>query len=171
MIDINTRIEQEVNKTIDYIVNNYNLTSLHVEIKENVFKIIEFHKKKEKFEIPFNEKCKGRKINSKQCSRRCKAGQIYCGSHLKSLPFGNITDEELILPIKIKGKRGRKKKINNQTSNYIETRIDDELGDKYLIDNNNYVYLNNVEQPELIGIKKNSIIELLTELPPQFLKI
>jgi hypothetical protein len=164
--NFNTIVENEVNKAIDYIINNYGLLQHKDEIIENVSKLIDKNHgkvKRKKAEIPENEKCQGRKIDNTQCTRRCKIGETYCGSHLKNLPFGYMGDGITITP-KEKGKRGRKKKevINKQ---YIETWIDTQLGDNYLIDKNGLVYKNDPEHPELLGIKKNGKIEQLTELP------
>lgn len=170
--ELSNIIDDEVNKTINYIVSNYGLLQHKETIREDVFKLIDKNYKKQrrrKVEIPENEKCQGRKGDGTQCTRRCKVNELYCGSHLKNLPFGYISDGQ-VLQQKVKGKRGRKKKnINNEAEandkQYIKTWIDSKLGNKYLVDKNNYVYKNNLEQPELIGIKKDGKIEKISNLP------
>lgn len=167
--DLSNIVDEEVNKTIDYIVSNYGLLQYKEEITENVSKLINKNYRKvrrRKVNIPENEKCQGRKCDGTQCTRRCKENETYCGSHLKNLPFGYMSDGQILKP-KIKGKRGRKKKNTTEENEnqYIKTWIDAQLGNKYLIDKNNFVYKNDPEQPELIGIKKDGKIEKITELP------
>lgn len=104
--------------------------------------------------LPKEECCLGRKQFGEQCTRRKKPGSDFCGSHSKNLPYGMIEDDKQFL-CKTKGKRGRKKKnLLEGNEDYIPTWIDEELGDLYLVDKDNIVYLNNEESPKIIG-KKN----------------
>ena len=41
-----------------------------------------------------------------------------------------------------------------------------DIGKDYLVDKNNLVYSNNLEYPELIGIKINKSIQYINEIPP-----
>ena len=111
--------------------------------------------KRKRKSIPKEQCCLGRKQFGEQCTRRKKNGSDFCGSHMKSLPYGRIDDQKEHL-CKVKGKRGRKKKKVSIEENeeYIQTWIDKDLGDKYLIDKYNTVYTNNPESPKIIG-KKN----------------
>ena len=104
-------------------------------------------------------------MDGTQCTRRCREGQEFCGSHLKNLSYGEINDGKVIM-IKEKGKRGRKKKnINNNNLDFIETWIDMDLGVNFLIDRNNLIYKNNPEYPELVGMKVNGVFEILNHVP------
>lgn len=167
--DISNIIKSQIIKTIDYIVQHYNL---HNDKNEIIYKVLEninkdnFKIKRKKNSIPDNERCKGRKMDGCQCSRRSKVDNLYCGSHLKNIPYGHINDGQ-VFKQKEKGKRGRKKKGDpeGKNNNFIETWVDRQLGEKYLVDKHNLVYKNDLEYPELIGIKKNGIIEELQETP------
>jgi len=71
-----------------------------------------------------------------QCHRKKRKNCNFCSFHYKSLPFGTI--------------------YQNQKEKYIETWIDDDLGEDYLIDKDNNVYTNNPKSPKIIG-KKDKI--------------
>ena len=165
---ISTILNSYIYGVVDLIITNYNLYNE----KDNIQKLVSEHfnnlnvkLNRKKKEINDDERCKGRKIDGFQCSRRCKCGKDFCGSHLKNLTYGSINDGK-ILTIKEKGKRGRKKKEVNNNSNFIETWIDMDIGKDYLVDKNNLVYSNNLEYPELIGIKINKSIQYINEIPP-----
>lgn len=71
-----------------------------------------------------------------QCNRKKRKNCNFCSFHYKSLPFGTISQ--------------------SNKDKYIETWIDEDLGEEYLIDNNDIVYTNNPKSPIMIG-KKNKI--------------
>ncbi len=75
------------------------------------------------------ELCWAKVKGDKRCSRRRRLDKMFCGNHLRSQPFGCINTDK------------------------IATWIDEDLGSKYLIDQNNNVYTNNPLSPELIGKK------------------
>ena len=164
-------LNENVNKIVELITNKYNL----IHEKEDISNLIienlnnlNIKIKKKKNQINQDERCKGRKIDGTQCSRRCKVGKDFCGSHLKNLTYGSV-DDGIVYTIKEKGKRGRKKKNeNNINSDFIETWIDKDLGKDYLIDKNNLIYRNNLEYPELIGVKVNKTIHYINEVPKVF---
>ena len=166
--NFSTILNDYIQKIIELITINYNL----VDEKDNIAGLVTEHLnnlniklKKKKNQICYEERCKGRKMDGSQCSRRCKLGKDFCGSHLRNLTYGSINDGQ-IFTVKEKGKRGRKKKnIDTPNSNFIETWIDKDIGKGYLIDKNNLVYKNNPEYPELIGIKVNKTIEYINEIP------
>jgi len=97
--------------------------------------------------------CMGRKLDGEQCTRGKKDGTDYCKSHQNKLPYGRIDE-----PFKGKEvcKRGRKKK--NKQNEYIVTHHDIIDGKNYLVDENNFVYSFNINQPEFLGIKKDNKI-------------
>ena len=39
---------------------------------------------------PENDRCTAKRANDEQCSRRCKAGLQFCGTHSKSTPRGTM---------------------------------------------------------------------------------
>ena len=158
--------KKECDEIIKYMIDKYQINETYENIKldilNNVYKNIKA--RKNNLKLNPEDKCLGRKADGSQCSRRKKDNLCYCGSHNKKLTRGHINDGIIITP-KEKGKRGRKKKNNNNEYNLIETWVDEELGDKYLIDKNSIVYKNSSDYPELLGIKKNGVIEKLETFP------
>lgn len=161
--------KDKVFKIVSFMVNKYNINcnvnNVMLNIKENVMDWDETIKtRKNNLNLPDDERCLGRKADNIQCTRRKKRDGDYCASHLKRLPCGHINDG-LTPIIKEKGKRGRKKKECNNDDKYIETWVDNELGNLYLVDKHNLVYRKDTEYPELVGIKKNGKIEDLDDIP------
>ena len=156
--DLGNIIKSRINEIIVAISIDYNLdeNELIEKYSPKLQAIQEQTKvKRKRKSIPKEQCCLGRKQFGEQCTRRKKNGSDFCGSHMKSLPYGRIDDQKEHL-CKVKGKRGRKKKKVSIEENeeYIQTWIDKDLGDKYLIDKYNTVYTNNPESPKIIG-KKN----------------
>ena len=111
-------------------------------------------KKRNRRILPDEIRCMGRKIDGKQCTRSKRADSEFCLSHIKRLPHGRIDDDTY--QAKVKGKRGRKKKICNfNNDEYIATRLEIINGTQYLVDSNNNVYSYNIESPTFIGLKKD----------------
>ncbi len=167
--DLNEAIRGQVLKTVDIIINQYHLNHHKDDIVDRFINSLDFnslYNRRKKNNIPDEHRCQGRKMDGCQCSRRCKLNTKYCGSHLKNLPYGYINDG-MEIKQKEKGKRGRKKKgeSDDKKKYFIETWIDSELGEKYLIDKHNLVYKNDMEYPELIGIKQNGTIFNINEVP------
>jgi hypothetical protein len=44
--------------------------------------------------ITTDEQCRAKVSTGKRCSRRCKQPDTYCGGHLHSRPYGEITEDE-----------------------------------------------------------------------------
>lgn len=87
-----------------------------------------------------DNKCIAIKKDGHQCTRNKKGNSNYCGKHiLKNNDNINI----------------------NEKDSYEEMSIEIINNISYLIDNNNYIYSNNIENPTLIGIKENNTIKLL----------
>mgnify|MGYP001330335647 CR=1 FL=1 len=111
-------------------------------------------KKRNKRKLNKNEQCMGRKIDGKQCTRGRRPNCEFCKSHENKLAHGRI-DEPYQNKESIK--RGRKKK--NKVIDYVSTSLEIIDGKHYLVDDNNYVFSYNINNPEFIGIKRNNTIE------------
>jgi hypothetical protein len=125
--------ESEVN---DYLQEIFNYECL-VLSKEDVSK-----RKRIKNSIPGCNRCIAKRASGEQCTRKQKEGYEYCGTHVKGVPHGIV-------------------------SNNTETSFEDEIikaevyakdihGIVYYIDQFNNVYktediLNNVKNPEIIA--------------------
>lgn len=133
---------------IDTIYNNINYYTQH-QIYQVLTKI------SKDYNIPFNDlinkyiqnelllddkyRCIAKMKKGNQCQRKKRKNCDFCSFHYKSLPFGTIHQTK------------ENKELLNK---YIETWIDEDLGDEYLIDKNNIVYTNNPKSPIIVG-KKN----------------
>ena len=51
-------------------------------------------RKRVKNNVPFHERCKALRANNKQCTRRRKDDDKFCGTHIKGTPHGEIENEE-----------------------------------------------------------------------------
>ena len=81
----------------------------------------------------------------------------FCKSHQNKLPLGRIDDEYCA---KEPSKRGRKRKNNVLSCNkYIVTHMEQLDGDNYLVDDNNFVYSFDVNNPEFLGVKENNTLK------------
>ena len=49
-------------------------------------------KKRNKHQIPLNERCLAKKSGGEQCTRRKKHDHDFCGTHIKGRPHGQTTD-------------------------------------------------------------------------------
>ena len=99
-------------------------------------------------------RCKGRKIDGKQCTRKKKENKEFCKSHCEKLPNGRI--DSPIKTVKVKERRGRRP-INNRDSrdnddSYSRLFIDIIEGERYKSDINNNVFTYD-EPIRYIGIK------------------
>ena len=90
--------KQELKKVIDYQnlnaveYNNivqflYDYPQLEI-IKEDFTK-----RKRVKNTVPFHERCCAKRANTRQCTRRKKNEELYCGTHIKGRPHGEITNK------------------------------------------------------------------------------
>ena len=97
--------------------------------------------------------CMGRKLDEKQCTRGKRENSDYCKSHENKLPFGRIDE-----PFKGKeiNKRGRKRKDNTEC--FIATHVEVIDGKNYLVDEKNFIYTFNINNPEFLGIKVDNKI-------------
>lgn len=42
--------------------------------------------------VPYHDRCKAMRANGEQCTRRKRADDRFCGTHIKGIPHGEITD-------------------------------------------------------------------------------
>ena len=49
-------------------------------------------RKRNKHQIPLNERCIAKKCGGEQCTRRKKNDSNFCGTHIKGTPHGQTTD-------------------------------------------------------------------------------
>ena len=98
--------------------------------------------------------CLGRKIDTKQCTRKKHNGSDFCKSHLIKLSNGRI-DEPIQTVVRCK--RGRKRKVEfdpRQYDNEYITLWEDIIdGQKILLDGNNNMYTYDLQAPQYIGKK------------------
>ena len=99
-------------------------------------------RKRVKNVVPFCYRCKAKRANGEQCSRRRKDSNAeFCGTHIKGTPHGRIETSE-------QNDGPNKKKIKVWTEEI--------MGITYFIDNFHNVYdpheiMNNVENPNVIA--------------------
>lgn len=103
-------------------------------------------KTRKKRELLPEERCEARTGNNTQCRRPKGDNSQYCLSHQHTLPHGNINEPQSLTE-RMVGKRGRKKKNNNEFKTedldpnlYIQAVLV-EIGDTpYLVDENRIIY-------------------------------
>ena len=112
------------------------------------------NKKRYKKNMPLDTLCLGRKLDTKQCSRKKHNGTEFCKSHSRKLSNGRIDQP---LQIISKSKRGRKRKVQfdpRQYDNEYITLWEDIIeGYKVLVDNNNNIYSFDISKPVYLGKK------------------
>lgn len=91
--------------------------------------------------VPFCDRCKAKRANGEQCSRRKKDESEFCGTHIKGIPHGQIINNENSI-------ENNKKRIT--------VWAEEIMGITYYIDSNHNVYspsdiLGNVENPNVIA--------------------
>jgi hypothetical protein len=113
---------------------NY-LDSIHITqlTKEDFLK-----RKRIKTCVPTYLKCKARRANGEQCTRKRKDDICYCGTHEKNRPYGEIEDD------------------NNVEYKKVEVWVEEINGITYYIDKFNNVYktqdiLSNKPDPDIIS--------------------
>ncbi len=96
-------------------------------------------RKRVKNHVPLCDKCCALRANGEQCSRRKKDGQKFCGTHIKGIPHGEISN-----------------KPPKKSHKSIAVWIQEIHGISYYIDENNNVYdhhdiVNNKINPKIIA--------------------
>ena len=150
-------INSELNTIIEKICNENNLDFKDISDKysEDITKIgTKFGvKKRNRRVLPAEFQCMGRKLDSKQCTRGKRDNSDYCKSHENKLPFGRIDE-----PFKGKEVKNRGRKKRDKHNDFIATHVEIIEGKNYLVDDNNFVYTFNINNPEFMGIKQNNTI-------------
>lgn len=88
--------------------------------------------------IPSYERCCALRLNGEQCTRKNKANERFCGTHLKGLPYGKIQDYPQLAQDK------------------IEIHMEEICGIHQYIDTNGNIYssediLNSIPNPRVIS--------------------
>ena len=131
---LNKKIQNIVNDEIVIILQKISKKyNIPIEELQNVIKI----------ENNIN-KCLAKKQDGYQCTRNRKPNCDFCGKHILNRKYGRIDDN-----------------VNNENNNFEKMHIENINDINYLVDENNYVYNNNIDNPELIGIKENNSIKIL----------
>ena len=144
-------INVELNKILETICFDNNLDSKIILEKyaTNIAKIgSKFGvKKRNRRVLPLECQCMGRKLDSKQCTRGRRDNSEYCKSHENKLPYGRIDQ-----PFKLKETKVRGRKKADKLNDYIATHVKIIDGHNRLVDNNNFVYTFDINNPEFLGI-------------------
>ena len=85
-------------KEVDNSLKNINKIlgdGMFENIKSELDTLIKFKcekRKRNKHQIPLNERCLAKKSGGEQCTRRKKHDSNFCGTHIKGTPHGQTTD-------------------------------------------------------------------------------
>jgi hypothetical protein len=135
----------------DYIRDDLNKLGIRLGIKKRNRRI-----------LPPDKQCMGRKLDGNQCTRgRHTKESEYCKSHANKLPLGRIDDEFIQ---KGPSQRGRKKKMDKKSMEYIMTHIETIDDINYLVDDRNMVLSFDTQTPKFLGVKVEGTIKTLDEL-------
>jgi len=155
--DLFKLINVELNKILKKVCHDNNLDSNIIleKYSDEISKIgSKFGvKKRNRRVLPFEFQCMGRKLDGEQCTRGKRDNSQYCLSHEKKLPYGRIDE-----PFKLKESKVRGRKKKDKLNDFIATHVEVLDGKNYLVDDNNFVYTFNINNPEFLGIKQNNII-------------
>ena len=150
-------INVELNKILEKVCVDNNLNSKIIldKYSNDISKIgSKFGvKKRNRRVLPFEFQCMGRKLDGKQCTRGKRDNSDYCKSHENKLPYGRIDE-----PFKLKESKVRGRKKKDKLNDFVATHVEVIDGKNYLVDNNNFVYTFNINNPEFLGIKQNNNI-------------
>ncbi|MDB4539883.1 hypothetical protein N9231_05625 [Saprospiraceae bacterium] len=69
--------------------DTFSIISPHLDI---LIKSKSIKRKRNKHQIPLNERCIAKKSGGEQCTRRKKNDSHFCGTHIKGTPHGQTTD-------------------------------------------------------------------------------
>ena len=146
---INTKIETDFNNKIIEIKKCLENINLDDKIKSDIVNCLDnmepvkltkddfLKRKRIKTCVPIYLKCKARRANGEQCTRKRKDDICYCGTHEKNRPHGEIEDD------------------NNSEYKKIEVWVEEINGITYYIDKFKNVYktqdiLSNKPDPHII---------------------
>lgn len=157
LIDFKDSIKNELLKLDGFKNDNDNKSAFleflygydKIEITRNDF----MKRKRVKNTIPEDNRCNAKKAGGNQCTRRRKENSLYCGTHVKGAPHGEINEGDSNL---------NEKKcvvINAKEINGIIYYTDD-YGNVYKMED----IMSDVENPEVIGKyfnKNNDEIDII----------
>ena len=168
---INQRIEQYVqtfkSDIKNFIIDN-NLSDKTEEIMQYIYNYDHLQFEKQDFQkrkrikniVPLHDRCNALRANGEQCTRRRKCDNIYCGTHIKGIPHGEINNSN-----------------NQPIKKSIKVWTQEIRGIIYYIDNFNNVYnptdiLQNIENPSIIAkyTKESKNDETIYDIPEFFEK-
>lgn len=147
---INTKIARDFNDKILEIKNHLENINLDDKNRNDIINYLDnmhsleltkddfLKRKRVKTCVPTYLKCKARRANGEQCTRKRKNDICYCGTHEKNRPHGEIEDD------------------NNVEYKKIEVWVEEINGITYYIDKFNNVYktqdiLSNKPDPDIIS--------------------
>lgn len=79
-----TMDDQDKTELLEYL---YSIDHLEIK-KEDIQK-----RTRIKNTVPYHERCRALRANGEQCTRRKKNDNNFCGTHIKGIPHGEISDE------------------------------------------------------------------------------
>lgn len=149
--------DEHIIKSLSFLIN--------VKINQQFSALKTLHSETDK-----NKRCYARIHNSARCSRHTKNEDTdFCGSHINSLPYGRIDEDQPELgQLTAKKTRGRKaikarNRLNTELdqidlNDYIKTQVINISGNEYLIDENDVIFAND-NNNTIVGRKKNNTYE------------
>lgn len=93
--------------------------------------------------IPYYERCSGKKADAEQCTRRRQQGSLFCGTHVKGTPYGQISDGDPV-------------------SDKVQVHVEELNGIVYWVDDANNVYS---QEDVYLGKKDPRVIAKITDGP------
>ena len=98
-------------------------------------------KRRARAAIPYYERCSGKKADSDQCTRRRQQGSLFCGTHVKGTPYGQISDGDPV-------------------SDKIQVHVEEVNGIVYWVDDDSNVYS---QEDVYLGKKDPRVIAKITD--------
>lgn len=132
-IDEHVSIEEQDYNSLMQFIFDYNNILIS---KEDFTK-----RKRVKNVVPYHERCCAMRANGEQCTRRKKTAEKFCGTHIKGIPHGEISNQNT---------------DDNISNIKKEVWAQDIAGIIYYIDAENNVYdhndiINNIVNPKIIA--------------------
>ena len=106
--------------------------------------VSDFEKKRRaRAAIPYYERCSGKKADREQCTRRRQQGSLFCGTHVKGTPYGQISDGDPV-------------------SDKVQIHVEEVNGIVYWVDDADNVYS---QEDVYLGKKDPRVIAKITDGP------
>jgi len=126
----------DINDSVKHQLYNYIHDYTTLELTKDDF----VRRKRVKNVVPLYDRCRAKRANGEQCTRRKKEGETYCGTHTKGQPHGVITENETHVSVK-----------------KIVVKAQDIRGIIYYVDEDKNVYdpydiMNGVKNPRILGL-------------------